>query len=103
MDESRLASLRLDACTFLRGTPPIDRMRACQSGFTAAVKRAKTAAANKGDGDRGRNAETESEANAPTKSGRKLNVKKIPEARVRSNARWSHKRRAVCLLIQSLT
>jgi hypothetical protein len=41
VNDGKLASLRLDACTFLRGTPPMDRMRACQSGFTSAVKQAK--------------------------------------------------------------
>jgi hypothetical protein len=93
VDESRVASLRLDACTFLRGTPPIDRMRACQSGFSAAVARAKFAAVYEEKPPNAAaeldsvdlNTEAQQEA-AAAQANRKLNVKKIPEVRVRGLA-----------------
>ncbi|TYZ64480.1 hypothetical protein PybrP1_003899 [[Pythium] brassicae (nom. inval.)] len=95
VNEGKLASLRLDACTFLRGTPPMDRMRACQSGFTSAVKRAKETsgaarrAAEVAEAAAHRAAEKEEEripAAADTTAGResepkKISVKKAPEAR----------------------
>ncbi|KAF1330860.1 hypothetical protein FI667_g4884, partial [Globisporangium splendens] len=86
VDESRLASLRLDACTFLRGTLPMDRMRACQSGFTAAVGRAKVIAVYQPPQAETTLDSVDSDAEAQqaaTQANRKLNVKKIPEVRVR--------------------
>ncbi|GAB9463442.1 hypothetical protein Gpo141_00000903 [Globisporangium polare] len=89
VDESRLASLRLDACTFLRGTPPMDRMRACQSGFSSAVKRSKTAAANKRDAvalevvdsDTATESTTTTTEEQPPPKKKVVSVKKAPEAR----------------------
>lgn len=88
--EGKLASLRLDACTFLRGTPPMDRMRACQSGFTSAVKRSRESAAAK----RELVATAESVAHEPVDSveseqqaqpkKKVVSIKKSPEARVRA-------------------
>ncbi|GMF13678.1 unnamed protein product [Phytophthora lilii] len=39
-----LKSLRLDACSFLKGVPPHERQHACQAGFSAALDLAKDAA-----------------------------------------------------------
>lgn len=98
VDDSKLESLRLDACTFLRGTPPMDRMRACQSGFSSAVKRSKTAAATKRNvvvyeavDHVVDNVVAESEQHPKKKV---VSVKKSPEARVRLKAsmmsHWGH-------------
>ncbi|KAL3674335.1 hypothetical protein V7S43_000291 [Phytophthora oleae] len=39
-----LQSLRLDACTSLKGVPPSERQQSCQAGFSAALDLAKDAA-----------------------------------------------------------
>lgn len=99
VDDSKLASLRLDACTFLRGTPPMDRMRACQSGFSSAVKRSKTAAANKRDVNAHEavgqgTVESTTTEGEPQPKKKVVLVKKAPDARVRLRAsmmsHWSH-------------
>ncbi|KAG7400155.1 hypothetical protein PHYBOEH_006863 [Phytophthora boehmeriae] len=43
-DEGMMKSLRLDACTSLKGVPPQERQQACQAGFSEALDLAKDAA-----------------------------------------------------------
>ncbi|ETO63299.1 hypothetical protein F441_18814 [Phytophthora nicotianae CJ01A1] len=43
-DMGVMKSLRLDACTSLKGVPPSERQQACQAGFSAALELAKDAA-----------------------------------------------------------
>ncbi|KAF4036916.1 hypothetical protein GN244_ATG00158 [Phytophthora infestans] len=87
-DMGVMKSLRLDACTSLKGLPPIERQQACQAGFSAALDLAKDAADPAADKETAKTADTGSQATAtdagtgakPEETGdtkRKVNVKNI--------------------------
>ncbi|KAG1711910.1 hypothetical protein DVH05_009151 [Phytophthora capsici] len=86
-DTHVLQSLRLDACTSLKGVPPSERQQACQAGFSAALDLAKDAADPKLDKPNDKPSKAQ-ESQAEEEAGqmveevggdtkRKVNVKKI--------------------------
>lgn len=77
-NERKLDSLRLDACQEFKGTPPRQRVTACNEGFVAAQARSQgflnyKTKKNKGDAD--------------TKP--KISVKRQIEAKVDCNHIWN--------------
>lgn len=76
-NEGKVSSLRLDACSYLRGHLPSELMTACQSGFSLAATRAKTMAVHDPKEDV---AEAEmTPGNAPVK---KIQINKLTTAKV---------------------
>ncbi|RLN67053.1 hypothetical protein BBP00_00001824 [Phytophthora kernoviae] len=96
-DLGMMKSLRLDACTSLKGVPPQERQQACQAGFSEALDLAKDAAvfdsaekepqtpaatqeaatATNTQGSQGTSQDAGTTSSEPNK--RKVNVKKVNE------------------------